>query len=48
MVVVAPPRGERGLKHLKHSPDYQLPKVAPPRGERGLKHTKLLRALWQL
>ena len=35
--IVAPPRGERGLKWLVICPSILLAAVAPPRGERGLK-----------
>ena len=35
--LVAPPRGERGLKRLSPAPHALPDTVAPPRGERGLK-----------
>ena len=37
MAIVAPPRGERGLKCHAHVPSPARSAVAPPRGERGLK-----------
>ena len=37
LTCVAPPRGERGLKHDKILHLARLALVAPPRGERGLK-----------
>ena len=35
--MVAPPRGERGLKHVALVTVEDASGVAPPRGERGLK-----------
>ncbi len=35
--IVAPPRGERGLKHALAAAIAAAAAVAPPRGERGLK-----------
>ena len=35
--LVAPPRGERGLKFACDALCIPAPRVAPPRGERGLK-----------
>ena len=37
-IVVAPPRGERGLKLKLRGGHFVAPPVAPPRGERGLKY----------
>ena len=36
-VLVAPPRGERGLKFVAQGRTRNAARVAPPRGERGLK-----------
>ena len=39
--LVAPPRGERGLKsHVGGAAAYGNHHVAPPRGERGLKYAR--------
>ena len=41
---VAPPRGERGLKHRLYDGYMKLDAVAPPRGERGLKLPQAVQA----
>ena len=40
--VVAPPRGERGLKCSARDFFVGYKRVAPPRGERGLKFAKVI------
>ena len=40
-MIVAPPRGERGLKQQPHNPNQLAELVAPPRGERGLKRLSM-------
>ena len=42
-LLVAPPRGERGLKYLISPQAAQGKTVAPPRGERGLKYVDIKR-----
>ena len=37
-IIVAPPRGERGLKSSQEARKALFEFVAPPRGERGLKY----------
>ena len=44
--LVAPPRGERGLKSLSYDLLYHRYIVAPPRGERGLKFVGQLYPVW--
>ena len=45
LLLVAPPRGERGLKFGDCQRDYKAKGVAPPRGERGLKYCS---AAWRI